>query len=335
MRPHQVLLFGALPVAEAWPGFRQYRQILHTAGSSSGQMMTTPRAALWATGGAVVHDTSDRPREEEHTQVHVSAGELEPSPNGTTTLLEYGSLSALGSNKTLFEAFIVYQLGACSPNLITAKTVDVTCPMMKDQLQALWKEERLLVMTLELWYNVVLDNKFHSKLDGFTSRYTNYIKSREGNSKSELKSWLRMNLGSLHELQCDTSSTDIEATLVSLKSMLKWFKDNYPYYYSGCLVKGCNKSRDNSFLGYLMARRDEKIFGAGRTEFNLCTSCGSISRFPRYNDAIKVLFDSKRGRCGEYSVCILALLECLGYEARWVVDWADHVWAEVRINNRW
>ena len=57
-----------------------------------------------------------------------------------------------------------------------------------------------------------------------------------------------------------------------------------------------------------------------------CSACDVVSRFPRYNDAMKVLFESRRGRCGEYSVAALALTESLGYTSRWVVDWADHVW---------
>lgn len=32
---------------------------------------------------------------------------------------------------------------------------------------------------------------------------------------------------------------------------------------------------------------------------------------------------------------MLRFLEALGYEGRWVVDWADHVWAEARIGERW
>ena len=49
----------------------------------------------------------------------------------------------------------------------------------------------------------------------------------------------------------------------------------------------------------------------------------------------KVLFDSKRGRCGEYSMCALAIFESLGYKARWIVDWADHLWVEVLVAGKW
>ena len=32
---------------------------------------------------------------------------------------------------------------------------------------------------------------------------------------------------------------------------------------------------------------------------------------------------------------MLRLLEALGYECRWVVDWSDHVWVEARVGERW
>lgn len=32
---------------------------------------------------------------------------------------------------------------------------------------------------------------------------------------------------------------------------------------------------------------------------------------------------------------MLRLLEALGYECRWVVDWSDHVWLEAWIGGRW
>lgn len=29
------------------------------------------------------------------------------------------------------------------------------------------------------------------------------------------------------------------------------------------------------------------------------------------------------------------MLRSVGFESRWVIDWADHVWAEVKIGGRW
>jgi len=60
----------------------------------------------------------------------------------------------------------------------------------------------------------------------------------------------------------------------------------------------------------------------------LCGTCGSLTRFPRYNAAAPVLA-RRRGRCGEYDMLLFRTLRALGHRCRWVLDWGDHVWAEV------
>lgn len=51
--------------------------------------------------------------------------------------------------------------------------------------------------------------------------------------------------------------------------------------------------------------------------------------------AVSKVLDTRRGRCGEYSVLMMRLLEALGYTCRWVVDWSDHVWVEARVGGSW
>ena len=92
---------------------------------------------------------------------------------------------------------------------------------------------------------------------------------------------------------------------------------------------------DFSFLGYVHPTPTECRHGlASRTELYRCRTCLSYTRFPRYNRAALVA-DAKRGRCGEYSMLLYRILRALGYDGvRWVVDWADHVWVEVRLGGR-
>ena len=94
------------------------------------------------------------------------------------------------------------------------------------------------------------------------------------------------------------------------------------------------KDDGTTFLGYVYPNEKERRGKAGRTEVYCCHKCGAISRFPRYNSASSVL-RSRVGRCGEYSMLILRFFRALGYEARWVVDWSDHVWAEIRVSDDW
>ncbi|CAN0394864.1 unnamed protein product, partial [Hapterophycus canaliculatus] len=51
--------------------------------------------------------------------------------------------------------------------------------------------------------------------------------------------------------------------------------------------------------------------------------------------AVSKVLETRRGRCGEYSVLVMRMLEALGYACRWVVDWSDHVWVEARVGGRW
>ena len=85
-----------------------------------------------------------------------------------------------------------------------------------------------------------------------------------------------------------------------------------------------------TFLGYIYPDDHELCGKASRTELYQCHRCREYTRFPRYNSAHAII-GSKRGRCGEYSTLVYRFLRSLDLEARWVVDWADHVWAEVLV----
>ena len=90
----------------------------------------------------------------------------------------------------------------------------------------------------------------------------------------------------------------------------------------------------SSFLGYVYPSPPELLGLASRTELYRCRCCESVTRFPRYNSA-RSIASYGRGRCGEYSMLLYRILRALGHDTRWVVDWGDHVWAEVRLKGRW
>ena len=59
-----------------------------------------------------------------------------------------------------------------------------------------------------------------------------------------------------------------------------------------------------------------------------CATCGNAERFPRYNNPRTLLFSTRTGRCGEFANAFVVVLRAAGFEARYVWDSTDHVWAE-------
>jgi peptide-N4-(N-acetyl-beta-glucosaminyl)asparagine amidase len=84
------------------------------------------------------------------------------------------------------------------------------------------------------------------------------------------------------------------------------------------------------------ATEEELKYGAKRIEYYKCKDCDVYSRFPRYNDPIK-LYETRIGRCGEWANAFTALCVALGHTSRRILDWTDHVWTEVWIDSyqRW
>jgi len=111
-----------------------------------------------------------------------------------------------------------------------------------------------------------------------------------------------------------------------LMALLGWFKRDF-FSWVNCLpCERCPGEVRNA--GSLTPSADDLRWGAGRVEAHKCTVCGSVRRFPRYTNAVKLL-ETRRGRCGEWADCFTLCCRAMGFEARYVLDWTDHVWTEV------
>jgi hypothetical protein len=164
------------------------------------------------------------------------------------------------------------------------------------------------------------------------------------NEESWLLTWLQQRYERTQQLRQLSIMNNSTEQLAELKRFLEWFRIQFPYYYDRCASCGASYKEDSatqesdplqaSFLGYVHPSFNELSGKASRTELYHCHVCRQFTRFPRYNSARHVV-EARQGRCGEYSVLLFAILRALGQEARWVVDWADHVWAEIRLQGRW
>jgi peptide-N4-(N-acetyl-beta-glucosaminyl)asparagine amidase len=116
-----------------------------------------------------------------------------------------------------------------------------------------------------------------------------------------------------------------------LRALLGWFKGSFFKWVNGVPCGSCGGGTAPS--GGAPPTPAEREGGrAGVVELHRCSApgCGAVTRFPRFN-APGVLLDTRRGRCGEWTNAFVALALALGFEARHVTDFTDHVWAEVRV----
>ncbi|KAL8581107.1 hypothetical protein ACOMHN_033555 [Nucella lapillus] len=130
----------------------------------------------------------------------------------------------------------------------------------------------------------------------------------------------------------DTPGVDIKDCL--LLELLKWFKTSFFRWVDSPPCEQCGGSTQHA--GSAEPTPAELAWGGGRVEMHACHACGERTRFPRYNHPGKLL-DTRRGRCGEWANCFTLCCRALGFEARYVLDWTDHVWTEVysETQKRW
>jgi peptide-N4-(N-acetyl-beta-glucosaminyl)asparagine amidase len=82
-------------------------------------------------------------------------------------------------------------------------------------------------------------------------------------------------------------------------------------------------------VGLREPNASEREFGwAGQTEVYRCGACATVTDFPRHNNP-SCLLTTRSGRCGEWANAFCLVCRSLSLDARYVLDWTDHVWVEV------
>jgi len=96
----------------------------------------------------------------------------------------------------------------------------------------------------------------------------------------------------------DDDDEDDSLRMELLSTLTEWFKTSFFTWVDSLPCDYCLSPTVNS--GVVAPTAEEAEVGlASRTEAHRCTQCGNITRFPRYNDPIK-LMETRRGRCGEW-----------------------------------
>ncbi|XP_023522904.1 peptide-N(4)-(N-acetyl-beta-glucosaminyl)asparagine amidase-like, partial [Cucurbita pepo subsp. pepo] len=97
-----------------------------------------------------------------------------------------------------------------------------------------------------------------------------------------------------------------------LLQLLFWFKQLFRWV-NAPSCEHCGDATTFQDMGDPLP--SELQFGANRVEVYGCNSCQMVTRFPRFNDPIK-LIETRRGRCGEWANCFTFYCRVFGYESR-------------------
>mmetsp|Transcript_35376 Transcript_35376/g.57241 ORF Transcript_35376/g.57241 Transcript_35376/m.57241 type:complete len:500 (+) Transcript_35376:83-1582(+) len=111
-----------------------------------------------------------------------------------------------------------------------------------------------------------------------------------------------------------------------LRQLMHWYKREFMSWVGDLVCERCQGPTERR--GASAATPQERRGLASHAEIFYCTVCQISTRFPRFNHAGAIL-ESKRGRCGEWAQAFTLFCRAMGYDARYVLDWTDHVWTEI------
>lgn len=133
-----------------------------------------------------------------------------------------------------------------------------------------------------------------------------------------------------------------------VQALLAALKHSFSFYRQGCLFtsksasgsKECDVTKPTDVIGQIACNPDTDTVADDcmYAELRQCKSCGAAHFFEyaRFHGPL-ALFGTRQkrdwvmGQCEEFSRAGYALLASLGWEARYVLDFTDHVWIEVKL----
>ena len=135
---------------------------------------------------------------------------------------------------------------------------------------------------------------------------------------------------------------DEEFSLALFRALLHWFKYTFFSWVNSPPCDSCGGA--TTAVGIAPPTADEARGAAGHVEVYKCAANGGgavcasrVTRFPRFN-ATSTLLETRRGRCGEWANAFTLIALAMGFDARYVIDFTDHVWTEVQLDalgGRW
>jgi Transglutaminase-like superfamily len=206
------------------------------------------------------------------------------------------------------------------------------------------------------------NNKFEQKLRYNVDRFAKILLDEQqqqlvndndnnnsnNNDNEPLLEWLQASYGEIQQLHAAnllSPQQTVEDQKSSLLHFLEWFRREFPYYRDTCdhcHASGCRQQQEEEEEGNhhnptSTPPDDEELAGiiaVDETELLWCDKCQKVTRFPRHLSAMEIV-RRRKGRCSEYSLLLYRILRGLGLRARWIVDWDNHVWTEVWMDDRW
>lgn len=143
-----------------------------------------------------------------------------------------------------------------------------------------------------------------------------------------------LNYPKIHQYALEFVREGQAEDLSFVKAVTKWFKRDFFTWCNKpkCKNEHCTSTpKDIDSIGMAPPTEEEKRIGwTGRVELYQCKKCSNHIRFPRINNP-SVLLQTRSGRCGEWANCFCLICRSLQLDARYVLDFTDHVWVEVWI----